>query len=181
MAISYYFQGQYAEAEKSCEHAVQLDPKYAGAYMVRGITRLKQKQFNGARTDLAKAVELAPDNALFHREFGIALFDSGQYKPAQEQFDFALRLNPKDPDSFIWRAKSAECLGEKEKAIADLNTAVELKPTYSEAYSQLARLYTQTGKPARAAEVLAQQKQFANSAEPPEDDTVLRALPQVAP
>jgi tetratricopeptide (TPR) repeat protein len=181
MAVSYYFLGQYGRAEKACAEVVELDPKYAPAYLVRGITRLKEKHVEGARSDFSRAVELAPDSSLFHRELGIALYDSGKASPAIKQFDIALRLDPKDAEGYFWRAKSKESLGEKENAIADLNTVVGLQPGYSDAYTELARLYTETGHPAKAAEALAQQKQMGASSQPSGDDTLLHTLPDATP
>ncbi len=181
MAVSYYFLEQYERAEKACEQVVQLDPKYAPAYLLRGITRLKEKHFEGARSDFSKAVELAPDSSLFHRQLGIALYDGGKAGPANKQFDIALRLDPKDAEGYFWRAKSMEALGEKEKAISDLNTVVELQPGYSDAYTELARIYTETGRPAKAADALAQQKQMGASSQPSGDDTLLHTLPDATP
>jgi tetratricopeptide (TPR) repeat protein len=180
-AVSYYFLGQYAEAEKACEEVIRLDPKYTPAYLVRGITRLKERHFEGARNDFSQAVKLSPDSALFHRELGIALQHCGKPGPAKEQFDIALRLNPKDVEGYFWRAKSMDSLGEKAKAIADLNTAVELMPGYSDAYTELAHLYTDTGRPSKAAEALAQQKQMGAISKPMGDNTLLHTLPDTAP
>jgi DnaJ family protein C protein 3 len=120
---------------------------------------------------------LDPENPLFHRQLGIALYDSGKAALAGEQFEIALRGNPKDAAGYYWRAKSLQSQGEKEKAIGDLNTVIELQPGYAEAYTELARLYSETGRPSRAAEVLAQQKQVGASSQPSGDDTLLRTLP----
>ena len=85
--------------------------------------------------------------------------------------------NPKDAAGYYWRAKSLQARGEKEKAIADLNTVIALQPGYAEAYTELARIYSETGQASRAAEVLAQQKQVGASSQPSGDDTLLRTLP----
>jgi tetratricopeptide (TPR) repeat protein len=148
--------------------------------MLRGLAKLKEKHFEGARIDFARAVDLIPEDPLFHRELGIALYDSGKAALASEQFDFALRGNPKDAEGYFWRAKSLQARGEKEKAIADLNTVIELKPGYADAYTELAQLYSETGNPSRAAEVLAQQKQVGATSQPSGDDTILRILPDAA-
>jgi tetratricopeptide (TPR) repeat protein len=180
-AVSYYFLGKYGQAENACQEALQLDSKYAPAYMLRGMAKLKQMHFEAARMDMAKAVEGAPDNPLFHRELGIALYDSGKAALASEQFDFALRGNPKDAELYFWRAKSLQARGEKEKAIADLNTVIALQPGYAEAYTELAQIYSEKGQPARAAEVLAQQKQVGAPSHPSGDDPLLHTLPDATP
>jgi superkiller protein 3 len=177
MAVSYFFLGKFGQTENACREALQLDPKYAPAYMLRGIVKLNEKHYEAARIDFAKAVDLAPDNPLFHRQLGIALYDSGKAASAGEQFDLAVRGNPKDAAGYYWRAISLEARDEKEKAIADLNTVITLQPGYAEAYTELARLYSEAGQSSRAEEVLTQQKQVGASSVPSGDDTLLRTLP----
>jgi len=177
MGVSYFFLAKFEQAETACQRALQLDPTYAPAYMLRGIVKLKEKHFEAARIDLAKAVDLAPDNPLFHRQLGIALYDGGKAALAGEQFDFALHVNPKDAAGYFWRAKSLQARGDREQAIADLKTVIALQPDYAEAYTELARIYSETGQASRAAEVLSQQKQAGAFSQPSGDETLLRTLP----
>lgn len=177
IAVSYYFLKQYAQVERSCAEALQLDPDYAPADVLRGLAKLAQKHFEAARIDIAKAVDLDPDNPLFRRELGMTLYDSGKPGLAGQQFNLALRRNPKDADAYFWRAKALEAIGEKAQAIADLNTVITLKPGYADAYTELSRLYAETGRPSRAAEILARQKRAGTSSPSPADDPLLRSLP----
>jgi len=57
--------------------------------------------------------------------------------------------------------------GAKRGAIAELKSAVELKPDYSKAHTEMAKLYTVIGQPQQAASVLAQQKKIKASSNPP--------------
>jgi tetratricopeptide (TPR) repeat protein len=181
IAVSYYFLGNYRQAEKACEDVMELDPKFAPIYFVRGLSRRKENNFEGSQSDFSQAVTLAPDNALFHRELAIALYHRGKPLPANQEFDIALRLDPKDAEGYFWRAKSMEILGEKEKAIADLIVVVNLNPGYAAAYAELADVYNGTGHPEKAAAVLAQLKQIGASSQPSGDDTLLHSLPDTAP
>jgi tetratricopeptide (TPR) repeat protein len=177
MAVSYFFLGKSAQAENACQQALQLDRKYSPAYMVCGMVKINEKHYQDATIDFTKAVDLAPDNPFYHRQLGIALYDSGKAALAGEQFDLALQGNPRDATGYYWRAKSLQSRGEKEKAIADLNAVIELEPDYAEAYTELARVYSETGQASRAAEVLAQQKKLGASSQTSGDDTLLRTLP----
>jgi tetratricopeptide (TPR) repeat protein len=178
MGVSYLFLGKLAQAESACQQALQLDPKYSPAYMVRGMVKITEKRYQDATMDFTKAVDLAPDNPFYHRQLGIALFDSGKAAPAGEQFDLAVHGDPRDAAGYYWRAKSLQARGEKEKAIADLNAVIELEPDYAEAYTELARIYSETGQASRAAEVLAEQKKVGAFSQPSGDDTLLRTLPE---
>ena len=177
MGVSYLFLGKLGQAENACQQALQLDPQYSPAYMVRGMVKISEKHYQDATIDFTKAVDLAPDNPFYHRQLGIALYDSGKMALAGEQFDLAVQSDPKDAAGYYWRAKSFQAQGEKEKAITDLNAAIELEPDYAEAYTELAQIYSETGQASRAAEVLAQQKKLGASSQPSGDDTLLRTLP----
>jgi tetratricopeptide (TPR) repeat protein len=177
MGVSYLFLGKLGQSENACQQALQLDPKYSPAYMVRGMVKINEKHYQDATIDFTKAVDLAPDNPFYHRQLGIALYDSGKVARAGEQFDLALQGDPRDAASYYWRAKLLQAQGEKEKAIVDLNAVIGLEPDYAEAYTELARIYSETGQASRAAEVLAQQKKLGGSSQPSGDDTLLRTLP----
>ena len=177
MGVSYLFLGKLGQAENACQQALQLDPKYSPAYMVRGMVKINEKHYQDATIDFTKAVDLAPDNPFYHRQLGIALYDSGKVAMAGEQFDLALQSDPRDADGYYWRAKSLQAQGEKEKAIADLNVVIELEPDYADAYTELARIYSEVGQASQAAEVLAQQKKLGAPSQPSGDNTLLRTLP----
>ena len=177
MGVSYLFLGKLGQAEDACQQALELDPKYSPAYLVRGMVKINEKHYQDAIIDLTKAVDLAPDNPYYHHQLGIALFESGKLALAAQQFDLALHGDPKDAPGYYWRAKLLEAQGQKEKAIADLNTAIGLQQDYAEAYTDLARIYSETGQASQAAEVLAKQKKLGESSQPSGDDTLLHTLP----
>jgi tetratricopeptide (TPR) repeat protein len=177
MGVSYLFLRKFEEVENACQEALQLDANYAPAYILCGIVELNEQHYEDATKQFAKAVDLAPDIPLYHRQLGIALYNSGKAALADQQFDFALQGNPKDAVGYYWRAKSHRSQGEKEKAIADLNSVIALQPGYAEAYTELARIYSEAGQTSLAAQVLARQKQLAASSEPAPDDILLRTLP----
>lgn len=181
MGVSYLFLGKLGEAENACQEALRLDPKYSPAYLIRGIVKINQKRYQDATIDFTKALDLAPDNPFYHRQLGIALYDSGKMALAGEQFDLAVQGDRKDAAGYYWRSKSLQAQGEKDKAIADLNVVIELEPDYGEAYTELAQIYAETGQASRAAEVLAQQRKLGASSQPSGrpsgDDSLLRTLP----
>lgn len=54
---------QYAESAKAFERVVQLRPDYADAYTNVAIADLSWQRYDGSRTNLEKALQLAPHNA----------------------------------------------------------------------------------------------------------------------
>jgi predicted Zn-dependent protease len=46
LAVSYYFLGQYGDAERECHEALRLSPQDAAAYLLRGTTQMRPRGFN---------------------------------------------------------------------------------------------------------------------------------------
>jgi Flp pilus assembly protein TadD len=65
--------------------------------------------------------------------------------------------------------------GERQKAIADLETAVALQPHYRKAYTELARLYAVDGQREKAAAALAKEKTLVHR----DEDENARLLQEV--
>jgi tetratricopeptide (TPR) repeat protein len=181
MAASYYFLHQYGQAEQSCRQALRLNPRYGAAYLLLGIVEVKQKDFNGALTDIERAVSTDPGEAIFHRELGEAMFQAGKPAGAGKELDTALRLNPKDAEGYYWQAKLLASEGAKQRAIAELNTSIELKPGYTEAYQELAQLYKETGQPDQAAKALAAARRQTTAPASASGEGLLRSSPDAAP
>jgi Flp pilus assembly protein TadD len=70
---------QYAESARAFEHVAQLRPDYADAYTNVAIADLSWQRYDGSRTNLAKALELAPHNA--RALYYLALVDRIQGHP----------------------------------------------------------------------------------------------------
>ena len=132
------------------------------------MVELDEKHYEDARIDFSKAVDLAPETPFYHRQLGIALYDSGKVALASQQFDVALHGDPRDATGYYWRAKALQAQGKKEKAIADLNTAIGLQPGYAEAYTELARIYSDTGQASRAARCWPSRRNLAHPPHPRE-------------
>jgi tetratricopeptide (TPR) repeat protein len=63
-------------------------------YVNLGNLLLEQGQINDALAPLAKAVELAPNDAFCHMSLGIAYWKSGKVEQAQHELETATRLEP---------------------------------------------------------------------------------------
>src|SRR5713101_3086141 len=66
---------------------------------------------------------------------GLAFLDKNQLDPAIEDFDEAIRLNPKDADAFNARGDAYRGRKDPFRAIADYDQAIELKPNDADAFN----------------------------------------------
>ncbi len=133
-----------------------MDPRYAMAYVSRGVAYGKLNRLEEAKADYIRAVELDPK--LVHlkafydpsmekektpdaqtgatdagsgataidRKRGEALLERGNYEEAIAEFTRAIDLNPKDDEAYLQRGFAHGELGQNEKAIKDMRTAAKL-------------------------------------------------------
>lgn len=138
MGGSYYSLSQFSRAEEVSEEALRLSPRDSEAYLLLGIVELHEKDLKAAVVNWRMAVGLKPQEALFHRELGMVLFKDGHAAESKKQLDEALAINPKDAAGYFGQAKLLTRQGARQEAITNLNVAVELRPDYSKAYTELA-------------------------------------------
>ena len=156
-AVSYFYLGLNAQAAQACEDALRIDPDFSEAYLLLGVVRLQQQDFQGAQSTFQRAASLKPDVALFHILLGVAFYKRGHLQRSARELNRALALDPQAAPAYFYRAQVLAIQGEQRKAIADLETAVALNPHYRKAYAELARLYSAAGQPERAAAALAKE------------------------
>jgi tetratricopeptide (TPR) repeat protein len=96
-----------------------------------------EDDFEMAGTELALAVELAPESAEAHRIYGAWLRIAGRTHEALEQMRVATRLAPKAPFMHVGHADVLMALGRYDEAIGPLRQALRLLPRYDAALERL--------------------------------------------
>jgi tetratricopeptide (TPR) repeat protein len=86
------------------------------------------------------ALQIEPDSADTHYNFGAALLQQGKTLEATTQLEEALRINPNDAQAHYALAVALEKTGKPEDAIAHYEQALRIKPDFVEARNRLARL-----------------------------------------
>jgi len=133
-------QGHLAEAIAQLKEAVRLLPNSAEAHNTLGETFNTAKNPKQAREEFERAVQLNPKLAHAQVNLGMVLGQAGELVPAAEHLDQAIKLLGQTEDAALphyLRAKVYTEQGEKEKAAAELSTAVRLKPDLAAAWSDL--------------------------------------------
>jgi tetratricopeptide (TPR) repeat protein len=93
-----------SDAIKYFSKAIELDPNYAEAYLMRGRAKIGIQDMAGAMIDLNEAVTLEPNNSEAITERGNVKQMVGNITGALDDYEKALQLNPKDPHIFEMRA-----------------------------------------------------------------------------
>jgi TolB-like protein len=82
--------------------AIHADEKNPYAHYALAITSVFAARFDDALRAAERAVELAPGFALGHLVLGMARLYSGDAAGATASLSHGLRLNPFDPQNFVW-------------------------------------------------------------------------------
>jgi serine/threonine protein kinase/Tfp pilus assembly protein PilF len=145
-AYDYYLRGrQYFHQlrRKSLEYAKQMfnkateiDPEYARAYA--GVadcysqlyTYFDAREFNLRQADVAstKALELEPDLAEAHTARGLVMSMFKKFDEAENEFEIAMKLDPKSFEAVYWYARSRLAQGKYEEAAKLFERAASLRP-----------------------------------------------------
>jgi protein O-GlcNAc transferase len=133
-------QGHLAEAVAQLKEGVRLLPNSAEGHNTLGEALNSAKDAKHAREEFEKAVQLDPKLAQAQVNLGMVLVQAGELEPAAKHLDRAIELMGPIEDAAqprYFRAEIYTGVGETEKAAAELHAAVQLKPDFAEAWSEL--------------------------------------------
>ena len=136
-----------ARGWQAAERAVRLDSGMADGWLARGsLLRFGNPgTFAGVREALQRAVDLDPDNAEAHHEFGMILRLLDDDSAAAEHFQRALAIEPDRPMSLVhlgWLAMAHRRYAEARRW---LDSAAAVNPGFYQAYLERAALRLATG------------------------------------
>ena len=128
-------QGKYEDALQYFDSAINLKPKNALAWYVRGLAREYLKRYEEAIEDYDKTIVLMPSFYVAWRSKGDSLSYIGKYEEAIRCYDRAIELAPRNAESWSNQAAAFNSLGRYDEALYASERAIELKPNYVEAYN----------------------------------------------
>jgi protein O-GlcNAc transferase len=132
--------GQRAESIAQLGEAVRLLPKSAEAHNALGEAYNAFGETTAARPEFERAVELDPQHAQAQVNLAAILVQQGDAQGAIPHLDRAIRLFGRRPDAAYPHYLRAGIYSEERdaaKASAELQQAVELRPDFAEAWSDL--------------------------------------------
>ncbi len=136
----------YNEVIETCNIALELGPKYTGAFNNRGLAYYYKGELDKAIENCDMAIKFGPKYAGTFNNRGLAYTDKGELDKAIEDYNEAIRLDPKDAVAFNNRGNVYIKRGELDKAIKDCNKAIKLNPKYAGAFNNRGLAYYYKGK-----------------------------------
>ena len=117
----------------------------ANVHLNRGITSLREGNYDLAIRSYDKAIELKPDSIFAYNGRGRAYYEKGDYDRAVTNCTKAIKLKPDYTDAYYNRGMAYYEKDENARAIADHTKAIKLQPDYTEAYYNRGRAYYENG------------------------------------
>jgi adenylate cyclase len=126
------------EARQMFQRAIELDPRYASAYVglgktnrdayLHGWTEFPGQALEQAHDLAQKALSLDESNAAAHALLGDVYSRWGQYDLAIRELEWAIELNPNDWKSYVDRGRVILWSSRPDEAIQSLETASRFNP-----------------------------------------------------
>src|SRR5204863_6875333 len=106
--------------------AIAIDSALGNAWLVRGLSRIRQGKSGAGRDDLLAAAALEPNRAVLRSYLGKAFAHSGDETRAAKELELAKRIDPNDPTAWLYSALLNQQRNRVNQAIEDLERSVEL-------------------------------------------------------
>ena len=143
-------EAQLARALELLKQAVELDPDFADAWanlaaanIVYGYGQEEayKEFYRDGRLAALRAIEINPDNGFAHAVLGLAHTGAFSWDEAMREYELAIRLNPNETNSLLWKGIALINLGYVDQAIAIFKQAERLDPVFTNVHNWLAIAY----------------------------------------
>jgi tetratricopeptide (TPR) repeat protein len=145
-ADAFYRQGDVAQATRSCEDTLRLDPQYFPAYHLLGVSALNQGDVQRAISLIARSLAINPNQPLAHANLGNAWLGAGEPQRALDCFDQAIALNPNLSAARYGRACALRTLNRLDEALAAYEAVLESNPAHAMALNDRGWILRQLGR-----------------------------------
>lgn len=157
-----------SRASELAEKAQRLDPSLHQVYFVEGLIALFRRNYAAAILGTEHAISVKPSYADAYALRAWIQHLDGRIAEGLASMEKAVRLNPRIPSVYrLLRGALHYAHADLEKAIADLESAVEISPSYQNARIWLAAAYAAAGRIEDAqwqsSEILALHPDFSSS------------------
>jgi TolB-like protein/Tfp pilus assembly protein PilF len=152
--IKFWFEWDWGGAERSYQHAIQLNPNYSVAHLFYAHCLSNQGKHEPALEEILLARRLDPFSPIMTTLYAEFLYHARRYEEAKVEFAKALELDPYFWVAHICLGKLHERMGHYSQAIAELEKAREYSGGNSEALSMLVYVKAVAGEKSSAKDAL---------------------------
>jgi Flp pilus assembly protein TadD len=138
---SYHEKGDYNRAIDEYSRAIELEPKQAGYYNLRGVSYSARNDHDQAIADYSAAIKLEPGNAVMHCNRGVSYYRKRDYGRARADIGRGIDLDPNNAFCVNGLGNVYLDNGEYDRAIAEYTRAIALDSKKAAYYANRALSY----------------------------------------
>ncbi len=145
---------QVARAVELLKQAVELDPDFADAWANLAAANIVvgynvedgfEELYRDGKLAALRAIEIDPDNGFAHAVLGLIHTSALSWDEAMREYELAIRLNPNETNSLLWKGIALMSLGYIDQAIAMFQQAERLDPVFTNVHNWLGLAYAIQG------------------------------------
>ncbi len=133
-AVALHTGGQWAQAAVLYEEILRARPRHFDALHLLGVIAAQTGNPGKAVDIITKALEIAPNNPIAHKNRGAALKELGLWEAALGSYDRAVSLNQSDPELHYDRGNLLKDARRWQDAVDGYDRAIALRSRYAEAF-----------------------------------------------
>jgi tetratricopeptide (TPR) repeat protein len=122
----------YAGAAEHFGHATEIRPDFATAYNMRGYAYRNLEQFDDAKAQFERYIELIPEEPNPYDSYAELLMETGDYEKSIENYRKALERDPTFVSSYAGIARDYALLGDTDSAIATTDAMLAASRNFAE-------------------------------------------------
>lgn len=145
-ATDQYNKKNYKEAIEYCTSAIEKNPGYEMAYMLRGSSYMNMDNTEKAMADFNRTIEIRDNLPGAYDLRGVCNLRSNKIEEALKDFDRAISLDPNYAPSYFNRGITYSRLGDSVNAMKDLKEAENKGFRENELYAVLSEVYFENGE-----------------------------------
>jgi tetratricopeptide (TPR) repeat protein len=142
--------GNWQQAEALLQQAVEASPEEADTHRHLAEALWHRGAADAAMKHMGQALRLEPNDATLLVRAGEMSLAMADHNTALSRAERAIQLDAKLADGWALRGRVFGRLGQSDRAMADLQRALEISPQDPEALLDVALMYRQRGEAARA-------------------------------
>jgi len=178
--LSCYEKGEFDEAIRQYDKAIEIDPSRPEFYNNRGLANKKKGNLGRATADFNQAITVNPGYTDAYYNRGLVYINQGNFDEAVSDYSKVIAINPRDADAYYNRGLAYDNRFKLEEAASDYEKAVEIDTEYADAYVKLGSAYQNLGRADEARENLNKALElYKNQDRQADADNVQKLLRQV--
>jgi TolB-like protein/Tfp pilus assembly protein PilF len=158
--VKFYYEWDWAGAERAFQHAIALNPHYATAHHWYSVYLTAMERPEAARREIQCAHALDPLSLIINTDIGFECYYAHQYDQAIAQLQTTLEMNRQFPLAHLWLGRAYQQQGRYAEALAAFREASRGLGEWPVTIAAMGYVYGVSGQTTEAHRVLAQLHQL---------------------